>query len=98
MAAPNTSDRVNDHPDVTELTLQGVLEAVVDPVRRSIVRQLAHSPVDMACGTFAINVTRSTGTHHFRVLRHVEDERVAPRRPRPALPRPARRDHHGRRS
>lgn len=62
--------RVTDHPAAAEITLQGLLEALVDPVRRSIVRQLARSKQDIACGAFNIQVTRSTGTHHFKVLRH----------------------------
>ncbi|MFF8730135.1 ArsR/SmtB family transcription factor [Streptomyces sp. NPDC015171] len=69
MTARTAADRVTDHPDADDITLQGVLEALADPVRRSIVRQIAHAPGDMACGTFDISVTRSTGTHHFRVLR-----------------------------
>jgi DNA-binding transcriptional ArsR family regulator len=69
VTALNT-ERITDHPAVEEITLQGVLDALVDPVRRSIVRQLAASDHDMVCGTFDINVTRSTSTHHFKVLRH----------------------------
>lgn len=61
--------RITEHPDIDDVTLQDVLEALVDPVRRSIVRQLASASQDMACGTFDITVSRSTGTHHFRVLR-----------------------------
>ncbi|ROS43385.1 ArsR/SmtB family transcription factor [Amycolatopsis thermoflava] len=63
------TERINDHPAAEDITLQGVLDALTDPVRRSIVRQLADSGEDMACGTFDINVTRSTSTHHFKVLR-----------------------------
>jgi hypothetical protein len=40
VTALNT-ERITDHPAVEEITLQGVLDALVDPVRRSIVRQLA---------------------------------------------------------
>lgn len=65
----SAGERITDHPDPAEITLQGVLEAVVDPVRRSIVRQLASASEDIRCGQFGISVTRSTGTHHFRVLR-----------------------------
>jgi len=65
-----TDERITDHPDLADVTLQGVLEALVDPVRRSIVRQLAEAGQDIRCGTFDISVTRSTGTHHFKVLRH----------------------------
>jgi DNA-binding transcriptional ArsR family regulator len=64
-----TTERITDHLAAPDITLQGVLEALADPVRRSIVRQLADSGRDTACGTFDINVTRSTGTHHFKVLR-----------------------------
>ncbi|MFI5565082.1 ArsR/SmtB family transcription factor [Amycolatopsis japonica] len=66
----STVERITDHPDLAEVTLQSVLEALVDPVRRSIVRQLAAAGRDIRCGTFDISVTRSTGTHHFKVLRH----------------------------
>jgi DNA-binding transcriptional ArsR family regulator len=66
---PQTTERITDHLAAEDITLQGVLEALTDPVRRSIVRQLADSERDMACGTFDINVTRATSTHHFKVLR-----------------------------
>ncbi|SFW78652.1 ArsR/SmtB family transcription factor [Amycolatopsis australiensis] len=64
-----TEERVTDHIEVDEITAQGLLDALVDPVRRSIVRQLFASDTDIACGHFDINVSRSTGTHHFKVLR-----------------------------
>jgi DNA-binding transcriptional ArsR family regulator len=64
-----TAERITDHLAAEDITLQGVLEALTDPVRRSIVRQLADSKREMACGSFDINVTRSTGAHHFKVLR-----------------------------
>ena len=46
------------------------LDALADPVRRSIVRQLADSP-DWArpCGSFGLPVTNATASHHFAVLR-----------------------------
>ncbi|WP_327179018.1 ArsR family transcriptional regulator [Streptomyces sp. NBC_01335] len=64
-----TTERIADHVPAEDMKLQDVLEALVDPVRRSIVRQLAVSERDMACGTFDIDVTRSTSSHHFKVLR-----------------------------
>jgi DNA-binding transcriptional ArsR family regulator len=67
---PETTERINDHLAAEDITLQGVLEALTDPVRRSIVRQLAHSEREMVCGSFEMNVTWSTRTHHFKVLRH----------------------------
>jgi DNA-binding transcriptional ArsR family regulator len=61
--------RTPEHPDVDDIDLQQVLEALVDPVRRSIVAQLAASGSDIACGGFDIPVSKSTATHHFNVLR-----------------------------
>ncbi|MFI6517933.1 ArsR/SmtB family transcription factor [Spirillospora sp. NPDC050679] len=62
-------ERTPPHPDVTQINLQQVLEAVVDPVRRSIVTQLDAAGADIACGGFDISVSKSTATHHFKVLR-----------------------------
>ncbi|MEW2304712.1 helix-turn-helix transcriptional regulator [Streptomyces sp. NPDC006655] len=64
-----TTERITDHVAAEDITLQGVLEALTDPVRRGIVRQLADSEQDMACGTFDFTVSRSTSTHHFKILR-----------------------------
>lgn len=49
--------------------LQRALDAVGDPVRRSILRQLASAdPWTIACGQFDLPVGKSTLTHHFRSL------------------------------
>ena len=69
MAAGNSRDRETRHPQVSELTLQRVLDAVVDPVRRSILQQLNDRGEDISCGNFILPVARSTATHHFNVLR-----------------------------
>jgi DNA-binding transcriptional ArsR family regulator len=61
--------RTPPHPEVSQFDLQLVLEALVDPVRRSIVTQLDAAGEDLACGTFDIPVSKSTATHHFHVLR-----------------------------
>jgi len=66
---PRTVSRSVDNPSVDEVSLQQLLEALVDPVRRSVVRQLADSGKDKSCGTFDLPVSRSTSTHHFNVLR-----------------------------
>lgn len=63
------ADRIPAHPDVAAVPLQAVLEALVDPVRRSIVTQLADAAADIRCGDFDLPVSKSTATHHFRVLR-----------------------------
>lgn len=60
--------RIPPHPDAADLALQAVLEALVDPVRRSIVVQLA-AGAEIKCGDFELPVSKSTATHHFNVLR-----------------------------
>ncbi|MER6973513.1 helix-turn-helix domain-containing protein [Nocardioides sp. NPDC000445] len=53
----------------TDAALQGALDAVGDPVRRSILRQLAAAePWTIACGQFDLPVGKSTLTHHFKSL------------------------------
>ncbi|WP_369142464.1 ArsR/SmtB family transcription factor [Streptomyces sp. R44] len=62
-------DRVPPHPDLGEIGLQQVLEALVDPVRRRIVAELYAAGEELACGTIELPVGKSTATHHFHVLR-----------------------------
>jgi DNA-binding transcriptional ArsR family regulator len=62
-------ERIPPHPDVQEITLQQVLEALVDPVRRGVVAQLSTATEDINCSAFDLPVSKSTATHHFRVLR-----------------------------
>ncbi|SFT76440.1 DNA-binding transcriptional regulator, ArsR family [Arthrobacter sp. ov118] len=57
------------HPGRSELRLDAVLSALSDPVRRQIVSQLADVPGEQACSAFQLPVSKSTSTHHFRVLR-----------------------------
>lgn len=52
---------------VAEIT--AVLQALADPVRMAIVRGLAVSGDPRACGSFDLGLTKSTVSHHFRVLR-----------------------------
>jgi DNA-binding transcriptional ArsR family regulator len=67
LRAPNPStDRAAPRDD----ELQAALDVVSDPVRRSILRQLASEPDwTFACGTFDLPVSKPTSTHHFSVLR-----------------------------
>lgn len=57
------------HPDREQIELAAVLHALSDPLRLRVVRTLAAEPGERACGTFALPVSKSTRTHHFRVLR-----------------------------
>ncbi|MEV0038851.1 helix-turn-helix domain-containing protein [Streptomyces sp. NPDC050804] len=64
-----TSRRELAHPERTEIRLEGVLHALSDPLRLRIVRELAGADRELACSHFDLPVTKSTTTHHFRVLR-----------------------------
>jgi DNA-binding transcriptional ArsR family regulator len=57
------------HPLREELELEAVLHALSDPQRLRIVQCLAGDPTPRRCGAFELHVTKSTLTHHFRVLR-----------------------------
>ena len=57
------------HPARDELRLADLLHALSDPQRLRIVATLAEGPTPRRCGSFDLHVTKSTLTHHFRVLR-----------------------------
>src|ERR1700722_12130547 len=57
------------HPASNELDLPTVLHARSDPQRLHIGRGLGRAAEPQPCGAFVVNVTKSTCTHHFRVLR-----------------------------
>jgi len=57
------------HPDRDEIELAGVLHALSDPHRLHIVRLLAGEDAPVPCGSIKLDVSKSTATHHFRVLR-----------------------------
>jgi DNA-binding transcriptional ArsR family regulator len=56
------------HPACEEIDLAAVLHALSDPIRLRIVAGLAAED-GRTCGSFNLPVTKSTCTHHFRVLR-----------------------------
>ena len=69
-------------PRREDIRLEDVLQALGDPVRLRIVRELHGTPDgERPCGTFGLTVTKSTASHHFRVLREagVITQRVAGR-------------------
>ena len=57
------------HPRREEIELPAVLHALSDPVRLKMVAALADSEGEPTCGSFDVPVTKSTCTHHFKVLR-----------------------------
>lgn len=56
------------HPSADQLSLTGVLHALSDPVRLEIVRTLAEDE-ELCCGAIDVPVSKSTLTHHLKVLR-----------------------------
>jgi DNA-binding transcriptional ArsR family regulator len=56
------------HPAREAMELAAVLHALSDPVRLRIVAGLA-AESERTCKSFDLPVTKSTCTHHFRVLR-----------------------------
>lgn len=64
-----TSKRELDHPARDEIRLEAVLHALSDPIRLRVVRDLAGTEGELSCSYFDLPVTKSTTTHHFRVLR-----------------------------
>jgi DNA-binding transcriptional ArsR family regulator len=56
-----------EHPSPGEITLTGVLGALSDPVRLSIVAQLANG--ERGSSAFDCDIANSTLSHHLKVLR-----------------------------
>ncbi|HZE31289.1 MAG TPA: helix-turn-helix domain-containing protein [Actinoallomurus sp.] len=70
MTEPTRRRRNLVHTDPADVALQDALDALTDPVRRSILRELAGEPdFTRACGTFDLPVSKATASHHFAVLR-----------------------------
>lgn len=57
-----------DQADLAGVGLVAVLQALSDPVRLEIVRQLAGTGA-VPCGRLVLGVTKSTASHHLRILR-----------------------------
>jgi DNA-binding transcriptional ArsR family regulator len=57
-------------PAVDAIDGMTVLQALSDPVRLEIVRQLAgcSGPGELRCGQIELPVTKSTASHHFKTL------------------------------
>lgn len=57
-------------PAREEIRIATVLQALGDPVRLTLVRALADAaPAGVPCGAVPLPVTKSTRTHHLRILR-----------------------------
>ncbi|SHF07198.1 ArsR/SmtB family transcription factor [Streptoalloteichus hindustanus] len=59
---------ITQHPDRDQIRLENVLSALGNPMRLQVVRVLA-AEGERACGGLLPEMSRSTLTHHWRVLR-----------------------------
>lgn len=61
------------HPTVKEITVEGILHALSDPVRVQIFIDLANAECSKNCSTFLsigkLKLPKSTLSQHFRILR-----------------------------
>lgn len=59
------------HPPLDDVSLPGLLSALADPVRLTIVRKLYDNRDGLCCGDASPcgNLPKSTLSNHFRVLR-----------------------------
>lgn len=60
--------KILHHPNRDDIHLTSVLYALSDPIRLSIVRELAHKG-EQTCSNFSVPVAKSTLSHHTRTLR-----------------------------
>jgi DNA-binding transcriptional ArsR family regulator len=67
------------HPARSEIRIESVLQALADPIRLRFVRELAKRGCEGApCGSIELPVTKSTRTHHLRILREAGVIRLRP--------------------
>lgn len=59
---------IANHPDRDQIRLENVLAALGNPLRLTVVRVLAAGG-EHACGAVLQGISKSTLTHHWRVLR-----------------------------
>ncbi len=58
-----------EYPAVEELQLVDVLQALGDPIRLQLVRILDEADGAICCAEIPLPVSKSTGSHHLKVLR-----------------------------
>ena len=58
-----------DHPETEAISLCNILQALGDPVRLSIVSQLAENKSEIGWGEFEVVVGKATLSHHMKCLR-----------------------------
>ena len=56
------------HPELADVTLPTVMQALSDPCRIEILRALLDAG-ELACGDIPLDISKATVSHHFAVLR-----------------------------
>jgi DNA-binding transcriptional ArsR family regulator len=57
------------HPALRDISLAAVLQALSDPCRIAIVRQLLQARRALACNEVRLSISKATRSHHFEALR-----------------------------
>lgn len=57
------------HPTIDQIELTDIMYALADPTRLEVVTLLANAGKQMTCGEFTLNRSKSTMSHHFKILR-----------------------------
>jgi DNA-binding transcriptional ArsR family regulator len=70
--------RVSLHPAKSQITLANVLFALSDPTRLRIVKEISEHD-QMNCCDIELDLSKSTASRHFRVLREAGIIRMEPR-------------------
>ncbi len=60
--------KVYSHPDIGDVTLATVMQALSDPCRIAIVRMLLEGG-EYACNEVPLKISKATRSHHFAILR-----------------------------
>ncbi|MBK1882816.1 helix-turn-helix transcriptional regulator [Luteolibacter pohnpeiensis] len=61
--------KVYHHPSLAEIPLPAVMQALSDPCRIAIVKELLTENRPLACNEVPLQISKATRSHHFEVLR-----------------------------
>ena len=61
--------KVYHHPALASIPLSAVMQALSDPCRIAIVRELLSRDRPLACNEVPLQISKATRSHHFDVLR-----------------------------
>jgi len=68
-----------EHPPIESVDVTAVLFALSDPARLAIVRQVTDSARPATCQSVALDMPKSTRSHHLKVLRESGVVHMEPR-------------------